>query len=90
LVGIVQTDSSEADDIAEALSELTEVESCYFLAGPESFLVKVRVGTIAELERLVVRLNRVPGIARTHSTIALSTKWENRPQPVRAADDADT
>ncbi|GAA4200001.1 Lrp/AsnC family transcriptional regulator [Actinocatenispora rupis] len=83
LVGIVQTDSSEADDIAAALSELPEVESCYFLAGQESFLCKVRVGTIAELEALIGRLNRVPGIARTHSTIALSTKWENRPQPLR-------
>ncbi len=86
LVGIVQTDSSEADDIAESLSELVEVESCYFLAGQESFLVKVRVGTIGELEGLVGRLNRVPGVARTHSTIALSTKWENRPQPVRWTD----
>jgi len=87
LIGLVQTDSSEADDIAAALSELPEVESCYFLAGPESFLVKVRVGTIAELESLVLRLNRVPGIARTHSTIALSTKWENRPQPIRPGGD---
>ncbi|MGA8114326.1 MAG: Lrp/AsnC family transcriptional regulator [Actinocatenispora sp.] len=83
LVGIVQTDSSEADDIAESLSELSEVESCYFVAGQESFLITVRVGTIGELENLVGRLNRVPGVARTHSTIALSTKWENRPQPVR-------
>lgn len=87
LIGIVQSDDSEIDEIAEALSTLPEVESCYFLAGPESFLVKVRVGTIAELERLIVRFNRVPGVARTHSTIALSTKWENRPQPVRGTDD---
>lgn len=87
LIGIVQSDSSEVDDIARRLSELSELESCYFLAGPESFLAKARVGTIAELEHLVLRLNRIPGIARTHSTIALSTKWENRPQPVRQADD---
>jgi len=82
LVGIVQTDSSEADDIAAELTKLPEVESCYYLAGQESFLCKVRVGTIAQLETLVGRLNRVPGVARTHSTIALSTKWENRPQPL--------
>lgn len=86
LIGIVQTDSSEAEDITAALRELPELESCYYLAGQESFLVKARVGAIAELESLVLRLNRVPGIARTHSTIALSTKWENRPQPVRSPD----
>ncbi|BCJ32581.1 AsnC family transcriptional regulator [Actinocatenispora thailandica] len=86
LVGIVQTDSSEADDIAAELTKLPEVESCYYLAGQESFLCKVRVGTIAQLEVLIGRLNRVPGVARTHSTIALSTKWENRPQPLTDPD----
>ncbi len=39
-------------------------------------------GTIAELEQLIVRLNRTPGVASTRTAIALSTKWENRPQPV--------
>lgn len=87
LVGIVQTDSSEADDIAAELTKLPEVESCYYLAGQESFLCKVRVGTIGQLETLIGRLNRVPGVARTHSTIALSTKWENRPQPLTDPDD---
>jgi Lrp/AsnC family leucine-responsive transcriptional regulator len=55
-----------------------EIESCYFLAGAESFLLQVRVPTIADLERLIVRLNRIPGVASTRTTIALSTKWEGR------------
>ena len=61
-----------------ALSEFPEIDSCYFLAGAESFLLKVRVPTIAELEQLIVRLNRIPGVASTRTTIALSTKWESR------------
>ena len=36
-----------------------------------------------ELEQLIARINRITGIARTRTTIALSTKWENRPQPGR-------
>ena len=64
-------------------SEMTEIESCYFMAGEESFLLKARVGTIAELEHLIVRLNRTPGIARTRTAIAMSTKWEGRPPPQR-------
>jgi Lrp/AsnC family leucine-responsive transcriptional regulator len=86
LVGIIQTDDSELDEVAGALSDLPEVESCYFLAGEESFLVKVRVATMADLERLIVRLNRLPGVARTRTTVALSTKWEGRPQPGRYPD----
>jgi Lrp/AsnC family leucine-responsive transcriptional regulator len=86
LVGIIETDTGESDDVAAALYQLEEVESCYFLAGEESFLVKVRVHTMAELEQLIGRLNRIPGIARTRTTVALSTKWEGRPQPGRYPD----
>lgn len=83
LVGIIESDTGESDDVAAALYQMEEVESCYFLAGEESFLIKVRVPAIAELEQLIGRLNRIPGVARTRTTVALSTKWEGRPQPGR-------
>ena len=83
LIGIVNQPNTRVDDIVAALRELPEIESCYFLAGEESFLLKVRVRTIAELEHLVVQLHQTPGIASTRTTIALSTKWEGRPQPLR-------
>jgi Lrp/AsnC family transcriptional regulator, leucine-responsive regulatory protein len=83
LIGIAQQAGTEIDDVVAALQELPEIESCYFLAGDESFLLKVRVGTMAELEQLIVRLSRTHGVARTRTTVALSTKWEGRPQPVR-------
>jgi Lrp/AsnC family transcriptional regulator, leucine-responsive regulatory protein len=77
-IGIVQAADSEIDDMVAALSQLPEIESCYFLAGAESFLVMVRVPAIAELEQFIVRLNRIPGVTSTRTTIALSTKWEGR------------
>jgi Lrp/AsnC family leucine-responsive transcriptional regulator len=83
LIGIAQQTGTEIDDVVAALHELPEIESCYFLAGDESFLVKARVGTMAELEQLIVRLNRTHGVARTRTMVALSTKWEGRPQPAR-------
>lgn len=86
LIGVVQDADFEVDDVVAALSELPEVESCYFLAGAESFLLKVRAGTIAELEHIIVRLHRTPGVTNTRTTVALSTKWENRPRPVPQAD----
>jgi Lrp/AsnC family leucine-responsive transcriptional regulator len=83
LIGVVQDNSGDIDEVIITLSGMAEIESCYFMAGEESFLLKARLGTIAELEHLIVRLNRTPGIARTRTTIALSTKWEGRPQPAR-------
>ena len=81
LIGIVEDSGADTDDVLAAVRDMPEVESCYFMAGVESYQLTVRVGTIAELERLIVRINRTAGVASTRTAIALSTKWENRPQP---------
>jgi len=81
LIGIVQDSTADMEALMRTLSDMVEIESCYFMAGEESFLLKARVGTIAELEHLIVRLNRTTGVARTRTAVALSTKWEGRPQP---------
>jgi Lrp/AsnC family leucine-responsive transcriptional regulator len=78
-IGIGQGAECDMDGIVKDLGEFPEIDSCYFLAGSESFLLKVRVPTIAHLEQLIVRLNRIPGVASTRTTIALSTRWEARP-----------
>jgi Lrp/AsnC family leucine-responsive transcriptional regulator len=86
LIGVAQDNSGDIDEVISTLNGMAAIESCYFMAGEESFLLKARVGTIAELEHLIVRLNRTPGVARTRTTVALSTKWEGRPQPAREVD----
>ncbi|AUS79100.1 Lrp/AsnC family transcriptional regulator [Actinoalloteichus sp. AHMU CJ021] len=79
LVGIHPTNEGDDDRIAEALAELPEVESCYAVAGEEAFVVKVRVAAMDELEKSLGRLRRIEGVARTRTTIVLSTRFEGRP-----------
>ncbi|TWE13521.1 AsnC family transcriptional regulator [Prauserella muralis] len=79
LVGIQPTDTASDDEVAVALGELPEVESCYAVAGDQAFVVKVRVGTVDELEHTLGRLRRIDGVARTHTTVVLSTRFEGRP-----------
>jgi Lrp/AsnC family leucine-responsive transcriptional regulator len=79
LVGVHLSDSADQDEVARTLGGLDEVEDCWFVAGDESFLIKVRVADVSELEATLSRLRQVPGIARTRTTVVLSTKWENRP-----------
>lgn len=81
LIGIVEDSGADTDDVLLKLRDMPEIESCYFMAGVESYQLTVRVPTIAELEAIIVRLNRIPGVASTRTAVALSTKWENRPQP---------
>ncbi len=83
-IGIVQGADSEVEDIVTSMSDFPEIDSCYFLAGAESFLLKVRVPSIAELEQLIVWLNRISWVSSTRTTTALSTKWESRPPTIPA------
>src|SRR3954453_6204500 len=85
LIGIHPTDIADDDDVAAALGLLAEVESCYRVAGDESFVVKVRVATVDDLEHTLGRLRRIDGVARTRTTLVLSTRFEGRPNTSDAA-----
>lgn len=78
LVGIHQADGYEQDDIAARLAEVPEIEDCWFVAGEEAFVVKVRVPDVDALEHTLGVLRRIPGVARTRTTVVLSTRWEGR------------
>ena len=79
LVGIQPSDNAEDNEVAIKLGELDEVESCWAVAGDEAFVVKVRVPTVDLLERTLGRLRRIDGVARTRTTVVLSTRFEGRP-----------
>ena len=78
LVGIYLSDTADQDAVTQALSRLDEVEDCWFVAGDESFVLKVRVADVPELERMLSRLRKIRGLSRTRTTVVLSTKWEGR------------
>ena len=78
LVGILQREGAEQDDLAQALAGIEEVEDCWFVAGEEAFVVKVRVADVDALEHTLGVLRRTPGVARTRTTVVLSTRFEGR------------
>lgn len=86
VIGVVQSARTDGDELIAAIAHFPEVDACYFTAGEESYLLKVRVANMAALEHLIVRLTKIPGVERTRTTIVLSTKWEDRPSPSVGAD----
>ena len=54
-----------------------EIESCWSVAGEESYILKVRVGTPVDLEDLLARIRAAAGVS-TRTTVVLSTPFENR------------
>lgn len=77
-VAIRPIDPSLPDDCPDRVKDLPEIESCWSVAGDESYLLKVRTATPADLEELLGRIRIVANVS-THTTIALSTYFENRP-----------
>ena len=86
LVGVHLSDTSDQYAVTAALQRLDEIEDCWFVAGDESLLVKVRVPDVAALEHTLSRLRAIRGVSRTRTTVVLSTKWEDRAAPTDPAE----
>ncbi|TNM39752.1 Lrp/AsnC family transcriptional regulator [Nocardioides albidus] len=78
LISIRPIDPSQPDDCPDRLEGLPEIESCWSVAGEESYVLKVRTTTPAELELLLGRIRSAANVS-TRTTIVLSTYYENRP-----------
>lgn len=76
-VSIIPFDPSEPDDYPQRLEGIAAIESCWSVAGEESYILKVRVPTPGALEDLLARI-RSEGNVSTRTTIVLSTPYENR------------
>ncbi|SDR99320.1 transcriptional regulator, AsnC family [Nocardioides scoriae] len=77
-VSVAPIDVSRPDDYPDRLRDIEEIESCWSVAGVESYILKVRVATPADLEDLLGRV-RAAAHVTTRTTIVLSTPYENRP-----------
>ncbi len=78
LVGIFTTESGDQDVVAERLRRVEALEDCWTVAGEETFIVTVRARDVDGLEHTLGALRRLEGVARTRTTVVLSTRWEDR------------
>lgn len=78
LVGLVLSDTASFNEVGDRLEDVPEVEDCWFVASDEAYVLKVRTNDMAGLEALLGRLMRIAGVARVHSTLVISTRFEGR------------
>jgi Lrp/AsnC family transcriptional regulator, leucine-responsive regulatory protein len=77
-VSIRPFDPAAADDAPQRLAHLSAIEACHSVAGGENYMLKVRVASPAALENLLQQIRAAASVS-THTTIVLSTPYENRP-----------
>jgi Lrp/AsnC family transcriptional regulator, leucine-responsive regulatory protein len=80
-VSVKPFDPAAPDDTPERLKHLAAIEACHSVAGDENYILKVRVTSPAALEDLIQQIRTIGGVS-THTTIVLSTPFENRPPNV--------
>lgn len=80
LISVTPFDPAAPDDVPDRLRDLTEIDSCYSVAGNESYVLQARVTGPLQLEELLARVRAAASVT-THTTVVLSTPWEDRLPP---------
>ena len=73
---------------AEKIQSIPDVLECHHVTGQFSYFLKVKTETTETLDRLISeQLRTIPGVTRTHTTIAMSSVKEClRIEPVKIAE----
>lgn len=77
LVTLSEGNEFAADDpIVARICEEPDVLEFHRIAGEDCYLIKTRTATNKDLERLLRRIRSIHGVARSRTTIVLSTELE--------------
>ena len=80
-ISVKPIDPAAPDDVPERLADIAGLEACHSVAGDENYILKVRVGSPTDLERLLAQIRAQAGVS-TRTTVVLSTPYEARPPAV--------
>jgi Lrp/AsnC family leucine-responsive transcriptional regulator len=59
-------------ELARAIGALAAVQECVRLAGAEDYLLKVRAGSLADLDEVVAALGKLPGVVHVRASVVLA------------------
>lgn len=83
---MIDLDPKLHDRAIAALRGMPEVLSCHTVTGAHDLVAHVAAENAAALDDVLTRIGKLPGVARTTSSILLATKWDHRsPQPQEPA-----
>jgi len=73
LVSLTPIDPARPDDVPEVMAGIAEVESCWSVAGHESYVIKVAVSEPEELEALLAKVRALANVSSTSTVIFVHT-----------------
>jgi Lrp/AsnC family leucine-responsive transcriptional regulator len=75
-IGVITSDPDSIDGFEREVTALEDVLECHHVTGAFTFLVKVKTASTSTLERLITSIRSIGGVARTETTVVLSTHIE--------------
>jgi Lrp/AsnC family leucine-responsive transcriptional regulator len=75
-IGVVTSDPDSIDEFERQVTALEDVLECHHVTGAFTFLVKIKTASTSTLERLITSIRSIDGVARTETTVVLSTHIE--------------
>jgi Lrp/AsnC family leucine-responsive transcriptional regulator len=84
-VSVILERSKHAPAFLKMIAALPEVQECHHVAGEHDYLLKVRCRNTLDLERIITQHLKADSlVARTHTTIVLSTSKETPALPIHS------
>jgi len=77
-VRVISVGSDHYAEFVEAVSAMDEVQELHSITGEGSHILKVRVPNTSALESLLGRIQHLPGVRGTRTSLVLSTLKESR------------
>ncbi len=75
-IGVITSDPDSIDQFEQQVTALEDVLECHHVTGAFTFLLKIKTASTSTLERLISRIRALDGVARTETTVVLSTHIE--------------
>jgi Lrp/AsnC family transcriptional regulator, leucine-responsive regulatory protein len=75
-IGVLTSDPDSIEQFEQQVTNLQDVLECHHVTGEHTFLLKVKTANTRTLERLITRIRSIDGVARTETTVVLSTHVE--------------
>jgi Lrp/AsnC family leucine-responsive transcriptional regulator len=85
-IGVITSDPESIDQFESQVTALDDVLECHHVTGAFTFLLKVKTANTSTLERLITQIRGLEGVARTETTVVLSTHMERVQLALRPTD----
>ena len=75
-IGVITSAPELIEQLEQQIAALDDVLECHHVTGEYTLLLKVKTANTSSLERLISQIRSIDGVARTETTVVLSTHAE--------------